>query len=158
MVTYEGIFFEGDAAELIRFLEPVHLKRPIDKLHCTFKYRPSDNEVFDDIVGTEAEITIVGYGCDNNNSGFEITFPDELLPYYLNCDKSDPSKVTIPHITVSLAEDAKAVNTKNLKFEKLSTPIVVKGRLGYCVRDNGKEYISYSPCLSKNKVVAHKNG
>lgn len=151
MVTYEGIFFEGESAKKIYSLEGVHLDLPIDKLHCTFKYRPSDEQIFDDIVGQEVEIAIIGYGCDGNNSGFEIVIPEDVMSYYLNCDKNDPSKITIPHITVSLAKGAKAVNTKNLEFKPLDNPCFIRGRFGYCIRSNGKEYISYTTYFDEEK-------
>ena len=153
MIAYEGLFFDGEVADLIRFLEPIHLPKSIDKLHCTFKYRPSDEELFEDIVGDEIEIVIVGYGCDGNNSGFQVVLPDEVLDYYLNCDKYDPSKITVPHITVSIAPDAKAVWTKNLEFKTLDKPITIKGRFGYCIRLNNGEYVSYSRYIQTKEKV-----
>lgn len=143
MVSYEGIFFEGDVVDFIHSLEEVHLPVINDEIHCTFKYRPNDDEIFDDIVGREVEVLIVGYGCDGSNSGFEIQLPDEIASYYINYDESNPDDLKIPHITASLAEGAKASNTKNLIFKKLANPVVVKGRFGYWIKEDNKEYLSY---------------
>ncbi|MDD6879393.1 MAG: hypothetical protein PUD59_04085 [bacterium] len=50
MISYEGIFFESDMADLIHSLETKKLAKVNDELHCTFKYRPKTDEIFNDIV------------------------------------------------------------------------------------------------------------
>lgn len=78
MLSYEGIFFESDVVDLIHLLETKRLAKVNDKLHCTFKYHPTADEIFNDIVGKTFEVYLIGYGNDGQNSGFEILFPDEL--------------------------------------------------------------------------------
>ena len=51
MVSYEGIFFEADAEELIHSLETEKLAKVNDEIHCTFKYHPNEEEIFDELVG-----------------------------------------------------------------------------------------------------------
>lgn len=51
MLSYEGIFFEGDTIELIHSLETEKLARVNDEIHCTFKYHPNNDEIFNEIVG-----------------------------------------------------------------------------------------------------------
>ena len=51
----------------------------------------------------------------------------------------------MPHITVSLSNDAKGVNTKNLKFVPLEKPIKVIGTFGYWVKENNREFLSLEP-------------
>lgn len=145
MLSYEGIFFEGETADLIHSLEGERLPIINDELHCTFKYHPNENEIFDEIVGKEIEVLLVGYGSDGNNSGFQIKLPDEVMQYYINYSNDNPPRLNTPHITASLAEGAKASKTKDLNFKPLSKPIAVKGRFGYWIKDNDREYISYVP-------------
>lgn len=151
MVSYEGIFFEGEMATFIRSLEETNLGKLNDELHCTFKYHPSDKEVFNDIVGKSFDVYIVGYGNDGMNSGFELLLPDNLKKYYINYDEKDSSILKIPHITVSLSEKAKASNTKNLNFKKLDKPIKVTGKFGFWIKEEGVEYLSYSKYFIKKR-------
>ena len=86
MVRYMGIFFEGEEAEDIKRLEFNPLEWNNDLLHCTFKYKPKDEELFEDLVGQEVDVYLVGYGCDGKNSGFEVAFDESFEPYYINYD------------------------------------------------------------------------
>lgn len=144
MLSYEGIFFEGETVELIHSLEKEKLPITNDEIHCTFKYHPKDDEIFDELVGKEIEVLLIGYGCNGKNSGFEIKIPDNIMKYYINYDEENPQKLKIPHITASLTEDSKSSDTKNLKFVHFDKPISIKGKFGYWIKDNGYEYISYN--------------
>lgn len=145
MLSYEGIFFEADMVKLIHSLETEKLTKVNDQIHCTFKYHPSTNEIFNDIVGKTFEVYLIGYSNDGLNSGFEISFPDELKDYYINYDEQNPTLLKVPHITASLSKGAKASNTKNLNFKPLEKPIKLVGKFGYWIKDENKEYISYEP-------------
>ena len=149
MVLYEGLFFEGKEAEIIHSLEEKQLDYVNDELHCTFKYKPIGKEIFNEIVGKSFDIYIVGYASDGMNSGFEVVIPEELKKYYINYEDEEAGILKVPHITASLSKGAKAVNTKNLKFKKLSKPVKITGRFGCWVKENNKEYLSYKPCFSK---------
>ena len=151
MLSYEGIFFEGETVNIIHSLEPKKLAKTNDELHCTFKYHPTNEEIFNEIVGKTFELYIIGYGNDGQNSGFEISLPEELKEYYINYEEKDPTALKTPHITVSLAENAKAANTKNLEFKPLEKTIKIIGRFGYWIKDEDREYISFEP-YHKNKT------
>lgn len=145
MVSYEGIFFDEETTKLIHSLETKTLALVNDEIHFTLKYHPTKEEIFNNLVGQEFEIILIGYGNNNRNSGFEIKLPKELLPYYINYDEQNPKKLKIPHITASLSENAKSADTKNLKFEPLKQPIKIKGRFGFWIKEEHQEYLSYSP-------------
>lgn len=145
MLSYEGIFFEADMVDLIHSLETKKLARVNDEIHCTFKYHPTNDEIFNDIVGRTFEVYLIGYGNDGQNSGFEILFPNELKDYYINYDEQNPTVLRTPHITASLAEGANATNTKNLNFKPLEKPVKLVGRFGYWIKDGNEEHISYKP-------------
>lgn len=150
MLSYEGIFFEAEMADLIHSLETEKLARVNDEIHCTFKYNPTTDEIFNDIVGNTFEVYLVGYGNDGQNSGFEVLLPEELKSYYINYDEQNPGVLRVPHITASLADGAKASNTKNLNFKPLKKPIKLIGRFGFWIKDENEEYVSYVP-YSKSK-------
>lgn len=151
MLSYEGIFFEADMVDLIHSLETGKLAQINDEIHCTFKYHPTTDEIFNEIVGKTFEIYLIGYGNDGQNSGFEILLPDDLKNYYINYDEQNPNVLKPPHITASLAEGAKASNTKNLSFKPLEKPIKLVGKFGYWIKGENEEYLSYEP-YSKAKT------
>ena len=143
MLSYEGIFFEGETVDFIHSLEKEKLPVINDEIHCTFKYHPNDNEIFDELVGKEIEVLLVGYGYDGKNSGFKLELPNEIKKYYINYDEDNKEVLKVPHITASLSIDAKASQTKNLDFKPLPNPIPIKGKFGYWIKDNDSEYLSY---------------
>lgn len=143
MVSYEGIFFDEDTVEFIHLLEGKKLARVNDKIHCTFKYHPNDLEIFNEIVGQYFDLYLVGYGNDGKNSGFKVMLPEVLEEYYVNYDEENLEKLKVPHITVSLGEDASAKNTKDLTFVSLKNPVKLVGRFGYWIKENGLEYLSF---------------
>ena len=148
LLSYEGIFFEGEAEKLIHTLEKVQLPMVNDVIHCTFKYHPDEDQIFDEIVGKEMQVLLTGYGFDGKNSGFELQLPEEIMPYYINYNDENPQMLNKPHITASLTEDTKASKTKNLHFEPLPEPVALTGRFGYWIKDDGHEYVSYEPYKS----------
>ena len=152
MLVYEGIFFDKDTSDIIRLIEKEKLEKKVKNLHCTFKFHPKDDEIFDELVGKEIEIALVGYGCDGNNSGFQVELPEYIKDYYINYEEDNPESLKVPHITTSLAEGAKAVDTKNLDFEPLPKKCIIKGRFGYFIAGRSNSFVSYEPQLEKSKV------
>lgn len=142
MVKYEGLFFEGENLEKILSLEKTKLDMINDEIHCTFKYRPTEEELHDKLVGKYFDVILLGYGCDGKNSGFQVDFQDELKEYYKNTDPE--GKPVLPHITASIREGEEACNTKKLNFILYKEPIYIKGRFGYYLKnDDETECISY---------------
>ena len=143
MLKYEAIFLDDESLKLIHQLETKKLDRINDEIHLTLKYRPNKNEIFNDVVGEYFEMYLIGYGNDNQNSGFEIELSDNLKNYYINYDEENPSILKKPHITASLSEEAEAVNTKNLDFQTLPSKYKIKGRLGFWIEEDDKEYFCF---------------
>jgi hypothetical protein len=144
MINYEGIFFEGKDLETILLLEKTKLDIINDVIHCTFRYKPTDVEASNEIVGQYFDVTLVGYACDDKNSGFIVLLDEKVAKYYKN-ENSD-SKIVPPHITCSISENSKASATANLTFALLEKPTKVKGRYGYYIKnEDGKAYVSYEP-------------
>ena len=144
MINYEGLFFEDEDLEKILSLEETKLDSVNDVIHCTFKYKPKQDEIFDELVGKYFDVDLLGYGCDDKNSGFLIAFQDELKDYYINYDKD--GNFISSHITTSIKNGEDPLNTKDIPFNFYEKPIHIKGRFGYYIKDeNGKAYVSYKP-------------
>ena len=141
MVEYIGIFVDEDDIDKIVQNERVCLEKRPNNFHCTMQYMPKDLKFFRDMIGKEIVITLIGYGCDGENSGFKVQFPENIKKYFLNTDKEGNLKV--PHITTSLSKNGKAVNTMNLKFDDFENPIFIRGKFGCFVKEGGKGYISF---------------
>lgn len=128
-VIYKGFFIDEPSAMLLKEFEGSNrLIKDIPNQHVTFAFRPE--ELFPlAIMGKSFTLLIVGYGNNGENSGFKVALPEELIPYYRGAD-------TI-HITTSLSETGKAMNTRHLDFTAI-TPFEVTGQLGYYT---GKEIL-----------------
>ena len=148
MIKYVGIFIDANDAEKIMENEKSCLAKRPNNFHCTMQYMPKDLKYFNDIMGKEVVIALTGYGNDGENSGYSVQLPDEVKKYFLNIDEQGNLKV--PHITTSLSDDGKAVNTANLNFEDLENPIFVRGRFGAFVKEEDIEYISFE--RAKNPI------
>ena len=143
MVSYEGIFFVGEDKDKILSYEKIHLPIINDELHCTFVYHPKEEELWDDLIGEEFEIKLIGYACNGKNSGFQIELPEEIKKYYKNTDGEKDNELKIPHITASVTKDSKPYFTKDLKFVPLEQPIPIKGKFGYWIKEDNKEFLSF---------------
>lgn len=113
-VIYFGVFFKQEDLPRVGTLENV-----ICNPHITFEFRPE--RVPSDLLGQEISVTVVGYGNDGQNEGLAVKIPDEAAAHY----KNDAQ----PHVTLSIATGAKAVNTKNLEFADIA-PVTVTGTFG----------------------------
>lgn len=122
---YCGIFLDKRSVDKLTAEQTHTLARLIPNMHCTFAFMPSSDveEAFRNIIGKPVSLLITGYGSDENNSGFSVAIPNEYLHLYHGN--------RTPHITVSLSENGKAVNTTNLPFENIS-PFYVNGTFGIC--------------------------
>lgn len=96
------------------------LANQIDHQHVTFGFKVTPPEGID--WNAEFPITLTGYGNDGINEGYSCEFPEELDFAY------DASPT--PHVTVSVSDDGKPVDTRDLDFDPID-PIVVYGKFGY---------------------------
>lgn len=120
-IIYWGIFV--DQKQLASYGFRGRLARRIEQPHVTFAFRPEPETIPKELFGNSVRILVRGYGLDNKNEGLEVFLPNVLQKYYHN-------KAT-PHITVSVAEDGKPVDTGKLWFEDfVDTYIVLNGRIG----------------------------
>ena len=130
-VVYAGIFLNPDD---VYGKFPPQLAHKIRDPHITTAYRPSAEKILLDALGSGAKIIAVGYGNDGNNEGLlaEVITEDPALQKVLDereemTDDAGEVKPVPIHITLSISEAAKAVNTRNLNFQPLDTPVELTG-------------------------------
>jgi hypothetical protein len=124
MILYHGIFFKGkESKKLIEISRQYNmlLSKVIDNLHITFQFRPKSNSL-KYLTNKEVEITITGVGSDGDNNGVRVIIPQQHRRFYKGTE--------IPHITISLSNEGKSVNTKNLNFIDIE-PFIIKGYFDY---------------------------
>lgn len=115
MIHYEGFFITEEL--------PHTLARNIEKKHITTEYKPAKTN--DSLYGITADFEIIGYGNDGVNEGYKV----RLVKIYAQDEqvailKDLYDQIPVPHITLSLAEGAKAVNTCYLDFKPTESRIV----------------------------------
>ena len=99
-----------------------HLDRIIDCPHVTLLFKPEDP--MEAVFGEEVQVEVYAYGNDARNEGLAVNVVsdnvviNELL-----------QNVQVPHITVSVAEDARPVDTATIKFERTAS-FILKGVYG----------------------------
>lgn len=121
-IIYYGLFLTPESESLLLQKESL-LEKPVSDLHVTFSFKPSEN-LPDYIIGKTFPIRVIGSGRNENNHGFEVDIPSELDAYYTGAEKK--------HITVSLSEDGKPLDSKHLDFHPIE-PFTVYGTMGYYI-------------------------
>jgi len=163
-VVYQAIFINPeDVAKLVE-RQGEKLPKEVKDMHCTFKFQPSEAEIkkFSELLGKDLTLKVVGYCSDGKNSGYEIELSPEQDEAYTNVHSVNSGKPvptvekTTPHITVSMEDGAKAVDTGMLPFSKEGfEPFTIHGKAGFFTsRMKDKERISeviYEPVLRESK-------
>ena len=165
-VIYQAIFIKKKDVKKLIEGQGEKLSKEVEDIHCTFKFLPSEKEIkkFSELLGKELTLKVVGYCSDGKNSGYEIELSPEQESAYTNSHNEDNEKGiqivkrTPPHITVSLEEGAKAVDSGMLPFSKEGfEPFIIHGRAGFFtsrIQDNErKTEIIYEPVLKENEKV-----
>lgn len=126
-VVYCGIFFD-------KFPYKGVLAKQIQNIHVTHMYRPMPMKINPSFFGKEVRATIHGYAIDVNNEGFLVSLhcDDEALADALK-------EIAVPHITISVSESGKPVNTGKLSFRP-TNEFVVTGKYGAFCTDKNVHY------------------
>lgn len=121
MAGYCALFI----TEAIKSKETIKLTKDVWNKHVTYSFGVTKEEAEEIMpLGTKVIITITGYACDGNNSGFRVAAPQGY-----ECSKNSMNGV-VPHITTSLSMTGKAVDTAHLNFNDCTT-FTVEGTFGY---------------------------
>ena len=126
---YQGIFFDEETSKKLEELQQNQLESPVQDMHITFKFGELE-EYPDELMGKYIEVTLIGYGCDGKNSGFEVELPADVEAKFYKGNR--PIHITVSIGTVN-GKKAKPVDTAKLHFEPLTDPVTVSGRFGYFV-------------------------
>lgn len=127
-IKYVGFFVDRFALDDI--LQQIRgdngLCRSIQCPHITTEYRPV--EINPNLFGSSVSVVIDGYGKNETNEGFRVCLQSDDPSVQAEIDKI-AQKGSIPHITTSVSEDGKPVNTRYLDFESIE-PVVIEGTFG----------------------------
>lgn len=120
---YVGIFFNPKTFyHRVESIRKDKKEKQIELPHITLKYKP---EIIDEsLFGKEVRVIITGYGSNNNNEGVSVEIEE------LSADEKIRrmfSEIAVPHITLSISKNGKAVETKYLQFNTLKKKIYLKG-------------------------------
>lgn len=122
-VVYTGVFV--DSKDLTHKLSMHGVKRTklwreIPNTHVTFQYRPET--VDESLFGSPVDIRVVGYGANSQNEGLLVEVICANKEVQKLCEQ-----VAVPHITLSVSEDGKPVNTRYVDFVRIENPFVIQG-------------------------------
>lgn len=110
MVIYEALFLKHEFEGL--------LEHQVEKQHVTTAFRPETAHAA--LYGQKATFRVVGYGNNGINEGFLVKLE--------SCDSDTLrnliSKVKVPHITLSVSDGGRPVDTARLTFESVDGPLV----------------------------------
>lgn len=122
-IIYTGCFIKyRELKRKTKHLCLKHLDRVITTPHITFEYHP--NQIDRTLFGEKVKITVTGYGNNGRNEGLKVTLRIEnpiLNEIY--------ERIEVPHITLSVSNDSKSVDTKDLLFEEIE-PFELTGVFG----------------------------
>ena len=150
---YTGVFF--DLSELSNkfaaYIGEEKLSHIIDNPHVTFTFKP--NGIKADLLGESVRFRVVGYACDGKNQGLKVdvvSMPSSL--------ESEYNTIKTPHITISVSEDGRPVDTGRLDFEKVEIPFEIVGKYGVFTNDgilleNPNEITVEKFCLNRTQAT-----
>ena len=147
-ILYYGLFLDEESKNKVSKLDKNKLDIVTKDFHVTFRYEPNRDERINDRVGKEFSLEIIGIANNGKNSGVLIEIPDVLKKYYIHRYQKDGKEIPIiPHLTLSISKDSKNRCTRDLDFKPLNIPIIIKGKLGYCIEkipnDKTSRYITF---------------
>ena len=129
-VIYTGIFFDKKNQEQLFAKFPPKLFRAIGEPHVTLSFKPDKAASHSDLWGTKATVTVIGYGKNEDNEGVLVKVQTENEQLQASFDE-----IKVPHITLSVSENGKPVNTAYLNF-KPCEEICIEGVFGAFVKSN----------------------
>lgn len=123
-VIYNALFVDNEERKKLLTIGSKHLSKIIAEPHVTLHFRPTAENTYSNLWGGKATLKVVGYANDGKNEGVlvKVKAEDPLLQVLFDSVKT-------PHITISVSDDGKPVDTAKLDFQ-LCDPITVKATFG----------------------------
>ena len=117
-----GFLRKQDYRRLLARCSAGTLARQIDAPHVTFVYRPEAVE--EELFGEPLRLCVTGYANDGRNEGVRVEIRTE------NARLRDMAeRIRCPHITLSVSEDGRPVDTGYLTFTPVE-PFELTARFG----------------------------
>ena len=122
---YTGVFFNATelSEKFAKYVGEETLSNIIKNPHVTFTFRP--DSVDTSLLGKPVCFTVTGYACDGKNQGLGVEV--SLIHAGLS---SEYQTIKHPHITISVSEDGKPVDTGKLCFTPLPESFEIVGKYG----------------------------
>ena len=116
-IHYFGLFVNFyELNSKLKHIDRIGLKdkKEIKYPHVTLKYKPDFDEIPVEFFGSSFTLIIDGYGYDEENEGVHVLFKcdNPVIQEWFD-------KIENPHITLSVSENGKVVNTKYLVFKPI---------------------------------------
>jgi hypothetical protein len=148
---YTGVFFDPSELDdlFARHIGKAKLSNVIENSHVTFTYKPKD--VRKDLLGKPVRFRVIGYACDGKNQGLQV----EVLSIHSSL-LSEYDTIKVPHITISVSEDGKPVDTGKLRFEPIPIPFEIVGTYGVFTNDG--VLFAIQPKITVSEFCLHKTG
>lgn len=123
-VIYNALFVDTEERAKLLTIGSKHLSKIIAEPHVTLHFRPTAENTYSNLWGGKATLQVVGYANDGKNEGVlvKVKAEDPLLQVLFDSVKT-------PHITISVSEDGKPVDTAKLDFQ-LCDPITLRATFG----------------------------
>lgn len=143
-IIYAGIFFDLATVEAaVGQNGGVVLEKEITLPHVTLAFRPSNEDMqkLQLLLGKEVEVSLDEFAYNNRNAGFRVSVitPDSVVSNFL--------KGKLPHITTSVSQEGRPVDTPRLfdeSFEGINFVQVdsqtITGRIGVFCSDGQVHY------------------
>ena len=110
-VIYTGVFLDSPIIG--------ELNNVIKYQHVTHQFRPDASEINPSFFGKKVLISITGYANNGTNEGYLV---------YLSCGDenllAELKKIKTPHITASVSDSGKPVDTAKLDFRPFHGEII----------------------------------
>jgi len=123
MIIYEGFFIISKIAS--------SLSTDIEHKHVTTEFRPEITH--EELYGSNVILHVSKYGNDGENEGLYV----DSIETDNNTLNNLFNSITVPHITLSVSDTGKPVNTSRIKFDKDWNGATVLDAIFGGFRDNG---------------------
>lgn len=145
---YTGVFFDYSVlmTRVKMHITKEMLSNIIENPHVTFAYKPEDDNMANrsSLFGIPLDFEVIGYGCDGKNQGLQVRLIKDGYKKdgYIRGPKLELEFlydffVKNPHITISVSDDGKPVDTGKLEFMPIAETFLIRGSYGGYTYDGG---------------------
>ena len=163
-VHYLGLFIDREcldyALEGVDRTKGSKDKKPILAPHITLAYKPSQKDVPRELFGKQFVLVADGYGYDEENEAIrahlepDVGAADFDKETFDKIQKMLDARGITTHVTLSISENGKAVNSKNLDFRPIN-PVKIGCVLGGHIKETQAERQTRAEKVVKDSKVPY---